>query len=161
LDIQIPRHEKAKFRASFELLVLIAEHPRMVQERRGQPRSNLRAPLLLLAQGWSVPTRTETQNLSKEGFFCHTRQAFAPGERLKFLLLLPAVTAVSECAKGTGLQGTAEVIRVLAGAADGDFSIACRLSGYSVATNIDFESKEMSAILSEPGQFEAWLNRER
>ena len=132
----------------------------MVQERRGQPRSDLRVPLLLLAHGWSVPTRTETQNVSKEGFFCHTRQAFAPGEMLRFLLLLPSTATVSESAKGTGLQGTAEVIRVLAHAADGDFSIACRLSGYRVITNIDLASEEMSAALSEPGQFEAWLDRE-
>lgn len=142
-------------------MVLIAEHPRMVQERRGQPRSNLRVPLLLLAQGWSVPTRTETQNLSKEGFFCHTPQVFAPGERLKFLLVLPTAATVSEFARGTGLQGTAEVIRVLARAADGDFSIACRLSGYRVVTDIDLASEEMSAALSEPGEFEAWLDRER
>jgi hypothetical protein len=96
-----------------------------------------------------------------EGFFCHTREVFAPGERLRFLLLLPGTAAVSEPAKGTGLQGTAEVIRVLARATDGNFSIACRLRAYRVVTNIDLASEEMSAVLAEPGQFEAWLERDR
>ncbi len=138
-------------------MVLIAEHARMIIERRDQSRSNLRVPLLLLAHGWPVPLRTETDNVSMDGFFCHTQEVFAPGDRLRFLLLLPAPARDSEPAKATCLQGTAEVVRVVACASGTDFGIGCRLSNYRVVTNIDLASEEMLAILSQAGRFEAWL----
>jgi len=128
----------------------------MITERRVQSRSNLRVPLLLLANGWSVPIRTETENLSMDGFFCHTEELFAPGDRLQFLLLLPAAARNSD-AKVTCLQGAAEVVRVRASAPERDYTIGCRLSGYRVITKFDPASEEMSAILSEPGRFAAWL----
>ncbi len=137
-------------------MVLIAEHARMITERRVQSRSNLRVPLLLLAQGWALPVRTETENVSMDGFFCRTRELFAPGDRFKFLLLLPAAARDSD-AKITCLQGTAEVVRIRSSAPGGEYAIGCRMSAYRVINNFDPASEEMSALLSEAGRFEAWL----
>jgi hypothetical protein len=95
-----------------------------------------------------------------DGFFCHTREAFAPGDRLKFLLLLPNAVKDSEPTRATCLQGIAEVVRVVSGTSGHSFSIGCRLSDYRVLTNPELSTVEISALLSEDGRFEAWLARE-
>jgi hypothetical protein len=92
-----------------------------------------------------------------DGFFCYTQEAFAPGERLKFLLLLPGPTRDCEPAKTTCLQGTAEVVRVVACPSGNEFGIACRLSGYRVVKDFHLVSEELAEFLSEAGRFEAWL----
>lgn len=129
----------------------------MTTERRGQSRTSLRVPLLLLPYGWLRPIQTETENVSMDGFFCRTREAFVPGDRLKFLLLLPNAVKDSEPARATCLQGIAEVVRVVAGASGHSFSIGCRLSDYRVLTNPELSAVELSALLSEDGRFEGWL----
>ena len=129
----------------------------MTTERRSQSRTSLRVPLLLLPCGWLRPIQTETENVSMDGFFCRTREAFAPGDRLKFLLLLPTAVKDSEATKATCLQGIAEVVRVVACASEYGFSIGCRLSGYRVLTNAELSATEISALLSEDGRFEVWL----
>lgn len=132
----------------------------MTTERRGQSRTSLRVPLLLLPCGWPRPIQTETENVSMDGFFCRIREAFAPGDRLKFLLLLPNAVKDSEAAKATCLQGIAEIVRVVSSASGHGFSIGCRLSGYRVLTDPELSTAEMSAFLSEDGRFEAWLKCE-
>lgn len=132
----------------------------MTTERRGQSRTNLRVPLFLLPTGWLRPIQTETENVSMDGFFCHTQEAFAPGDQLKFLLLLPAAIQEAEPSRATCLQGFAEVVRVVACASGYGFSIGCRLSGYRVLTNAELSAAEMSALLSEDGRFETWLRCE-
>lgn len=129
----------------------------MIMDRRGQSRSNLRVPLLLLPSGRTIPIRTVTNNVSMDGFFCHTQEAFAPGERLRFLLLLPGPTREREPGKTTCLQGTAEVVRVVACPSGKEFGIGCRLSGYRVVKNFQLLSEELAEFLSEAGRFEAWL----
>ncbi len=132
----------------------------MTTERRGQSRTSLRVPLLLLPDGWSRPIPTETENVSMDGFFCRTREAFAPGDRLKFLLLLPNAVTDSEGTRATYLQGIAEVVRVVSGTSSDSFSIGCRLSDYRVLTNPELSAVEISALLSEDGRFETWLAHE-
>lgn len=132
----------------------------MITERRGQSRTSLRVPLLLLPCGWLRPIQTETENVSMDGFFCRTHEAFAPGDQLKFLLLLPAAVTDSEPTRATCLQGIAEVVRVVACATGHGFSIGCRLSGYRVLIDPELSTTEISALLSEDGRFEAWLARQ-
>jgi hypothetical protein len=95
-----------------------------------------------------------------DGFFCRTREAFAPGDRLKFLLLLPAALKEAEASRATCLQGIADVVRIVACASGYGFSIGCRLSGYRVLTNPELSVTEMSALISEDGRFETWLRCE-
>lgn len=92
-----------------------------------------------------------------DGFFCRTQEAFAPGDRLTFLLLLPSAIKDSEANRATCLQGTAEVVRVIASASGCSFSIGCRLNVYRVLTNPELSVSEISALLSEEGRFEDWL----
>lgn len=130
----------------------------MTTERRCQSRTSLRVPLFLLPCGWLRPIQTETENVSMDGFFCRTREAFAPGDQVKFLLMLPTAPKESEPPRATCLQGIAEVVRVGTDAAAGyAFSIGCRLSGYRVLTNPELTAVELSTLLSEDGQFDAWL----
>ncbi len=128
-------------------MVLIAEYLRMTSERRAQSRSNLRAPVFVLRAGCTTALRTETEDVSMDGFFFYTHEPFAPGERLHFLLFLPAPARSAADAKTVGLQGLAEVTRVVTSPLRSEFGIGCRLVSYRVLPNIDTSSDGISSLL--------------
>src|SRR3954453_15345988 len=84
----------------------------MLIERRSCPRTELRVPLYLLPSGASLPVRTETENVGVDGFFCYSKHFFSPGERIKFLLLLPSAPVDSGSGSGIRVAGHAEITRV-------------------------------------------------
>jgi hypothetical protein len=112
----------------------------MTTERRSYGRTNLRVPLFLLPMGSSVPIRTETENVSINGFFCYTRYFFSPGDRLKFLLFLPAAAREPQSATGMCVHGEVQIIRVAVGLSQGTYGIGCRLSSYRVLPESDLLS---------------------
>lgn len=120
----------------------------MTSERRAQSRSNLRAPLFLLRAGCTIPLRAETENVSMDGFFLYVHEPFAPGEQLRFLLFLPAPARRAPDAKTVGLQGVAEVTRVVTSPSRSEFGIGCRLLTYRVLPNVDYSSDGIESLLA-------------
>lgn len=104
----------------------------MCIERRSCPRAELRVPLYLLPSGSSVPIRTETENVGVDGFFCYSRHFFSPGERVKFLLLLPSAPGDAASTLGIQVGGEAEITRVSVGPLHLNYGVACRLRSYHV-----------------------------
>jgi len=120
-------------------------------ERRTQPRTNLRLPVFLISPDRAIPVHTQTEDLSMEGFFCYTQELFAPGQRLRFLLLLPTARKDAQ-SRAMYLLGTAEVTRVSAGSSGTDFGVGCRLSEYRVLTSLDALNEEsiVAALVDPP-----------
>src|SRR4051794_12178774 len=104
----------------------------MLIERRSCPRTELRVPLYLLPSGARVPIRTETENVGVDGFFCYSRHFFSPGERVKFLLVLPSAPVDSASCAGIQVGGEAEITRVSVGPMPVNYGIACRLRSYHI-----------------------------
>ncbi|MFL6446637.1 MAG: hypothetical protein ACJ746_02970 [Bryobacteraceae bacterium] len=120
-------------------------------ERRGFPRAELRVPLYLLPVGSSLPIRTETENVGVDGFFCYSRFFFSPGERLKFLMLLPSAPVEGESGCGIRVGGEAEVTRVSVGPVHQNYGVACRLRSYHIlpASNL-LPSEEILVGMLDP-----------
>jgi hypothetical protein len=126
----------------------------MNTDRRSHIRVNLRLQLFLAASGASMPIRTETENVSMDGFFFHSEQLFPPGECLHFLLVLPGAAAgTMHSARVMCLKGAVEVVRVTASTAGPGFGIACRMSNYSVLLNPNVSTEEqiLAALTKEGG----------
>lgn len=109
----------------------------MTTERRSYGRTNLRVPVFLLPMGSSVSIRTETENVGVEGFFCYVRCLFSPGDRLKFLMVLPSAARESQSATGMCVHGEIEVVRVVVGPSHSTYGIGCRLCSYRILPESD------------------------
>jgi len=113
----------------------------MPTERRSHPRTHLRVPLFLLAKGATVPIRTETEDLSREGFYCYTEHQFLPGECLQFVMLLPPATRNPLSPGGLCLQGCVEVVRFTL-TSDARCGMGCHLTTYRVIANPELLTPE-------------------
>jgi hypothetical protein len=85
-----------------------------------------------------------TENIAIDGFFCYCRYPFSPGDRLKFLLLLPATDDHSRTGTGMYLCGHVEVVRVTVDGSQRGSGIGCRITGYSVLPDSDSLSLEQA-----------------
>jgi hypothetical protein len=106
-------------------------------------------PLFLVRSGSPVAIRTETENVTMDGFFCYVQELFSPGERLRFLLLLPAAEKGPQPLKVMYLKGTAEVVHMTA---DGTrCGMGCRLDGYRVLADSALSTTEeiLAALIQE------------
>lgn len=99
-------------------------------ERRKHARLTLRIPLLLFCAASDSPVQSETVNISSDGFYCTTREPFAPGDRLRCLLPIPAPpdTAESELY----IDAEVEVMRVRIDNKTPGFGLGCRIADYRV-----------------------------
>jgi hypothetical protein len=113
----------------------------MAIERRNQPRTNLRVPLYLLRMEDTIPIRTETEDLSLEGFYCYTERFFSPGEHCQFLMLLPPATKGSLGLGGLCLHGSMQVVRQTT-TSDMRYGLGCKLVSYRVLSNSEFLTPE-------------------
>ena len=85
---------------------------------------------MLAATGYSW--RTETANISSDGFLCNLPEPFEPGQHLHCIIVLVS-------AGGTGplyLEGEAEVVRIIVENSEPGFRIGFRLNGYHVRKNV-------------------------
>lgn len=122
--------------------------PRMTVERRGNTRTNLCVPVLILPPDASVPIQTQTENVSVDGFLCYTQYFFSPGDRVKVLLLLPPAAAETHSKAGVCIYGEAEITRVTVEPTCTRYGIGCRLSTYRVLPDCDvLAADEMIATL--------------
>jgi hypothetical protein len=135
-----------------EFVELRPEYPGMNSDRRGHTRVSLRLPLILISSATSSTIRSETEDVSMHGFFFRSTQMLSPGERLKFMLLLPGVAGALQPVRAMYLKGEVEVVRVTAFAGDSAFGIGCRMSHYRVFMNSDLlTGDELLAALIKEG----------
>jgi hypothetical protein len=124
-----PRRELSRIEAAKDSL--------MTTERRSYGRSNLRVPVFLLPMGSSISIRAETENVSLDGFFCHIGCLFSPGDRLKFLLVLPSAARESQSATGMCVHGEIEIVRVVVGPSNCTYGVGCHLCSYRILPESD------------------------
>jgi len=93
---------------------------------------SLRLPVLLFRNESEKPARGETTDISNDGFYCTTNEPFAPGERVRCLIALPALSGLKSDQRALCLDGTAEVVRITADERDAGFGIGCFISMYHV-----------------------------
>jgi hypothetical protein len=117
--------------------IQVAQDSLMTPERRSYARTNLRVPLFLLPMGSSVPIRTETENVGIDGLFCYVRHLLSPGDRVRFLLFLPAAARVPQSEKGMCVHGEVQVVRVTVGPSQYTYGVGCRLTSYRVLPKSD------------------------
>ena len=105
------------------------------EDRRKRTRLRLRLPVLLLRTESEAPLRTETVDISNNGFYCNTTQPFAPGEKLTCLIGLP-VRSTASPAFGDRfyLLADVDVVRIVLNNGSG-FGVGCRISEFRVLTN--------------------------
>jgi hypothetical protein len=101
------------------------------QDRRKRSRLGLKLPILLLRTESESPLRTETVDISNDGFYCSTTQPIAPGERLACVIALPAGSSGEEGRERLYLQAEVDVVRIVLNNGSG-FGIGCRIFDYSV-----------------------------
>ena len=97
-------------------------------ERRKRARLHLRLPVLLLRTESETPLWTETADINNNGFYCNTREPFAPGDRLTCLIGLPAQPSGSD---RLYLEAKVDVVRITVNDGSG-FGVGCRISQYHV-----------------------------
>lgn len=97
-------------------------------ERRTDVRLKLRMPILLFWAESENPVQSETVDISSRGFYCTTKEPFAPGDRLRCLLSLPVPRDSVE--SELYLDGEIEVMRVLVDNATPGFGLGCRIADY-------------------------------
>ena len=110
----------------------------MTVDRRKFPRIKLHLPVRLYSSEDSLPTETETVDISRDGFYCATDRPFEPGARLRCVLVLPDAGP-----GGSGhvrLEGTVEVIRISVGSGARAFGIGCCLRDYRLVESMEDEN---------------------
>jgi hypothetical protein len=96
---------------------------------------SLHLPVLLFRNESEKPSRGETTDISNDGFYCTTNEPFAPGERVRCLIALPALRDTLSNRTALCLDGTAEVVRITADERAAGFGIGCFLSSYRVVSS--------------------------
>lgn len=97
-------------------------------ERRKDARLELRVPVVLFGAACENPVLSETVNISKNGFYCATKEPFAPGDRLRCLLSISAPCDSTE--SELCLDAEIEVMRVLVDTSG--FGLGCRIGEYHI-----------------------------
>lgn len=100
-------------------------------ERRRSPRAALRWKLYLTGNGTRHPLRSETRDISRDGFYCLLDQPLRPGERIRCDIVVPTHNAQNPN-DVVYLRCTAQALRVEKIGAGAEFGIACRIEDYSV-----------------------------
>src|SRR5579864_5404526 len=97
----------------------------MTGERRRRSRFKLRCGIQLSRVGDHVIVKTQTDNLSVEGFYCTSDEPFSPGDRLECEVFL--------CGNSTGFPGPnlvlhrrVRVLRVEVRGLEPGFGVACQ-----------------------------------
>ena len=100
-------------------------------ERRSSPRAALHWTLYLTWNGATHPFRTETRDISKDGFYCLVDQPIRPGEQIECDIVVP--THSSQYPDDVVyLRCRAQAVRVEKIGAGSEFGLACRIEEYRI-----------------------------
>jgi hypothetical protein len=102
----------------------------LIMERRKHARLTLRVRVLIRSAEFKDPVPSETVNISTNGFYCTTKEPFAPGDRLRALLSIPPPDDSIE--GELYLDANIEVMRVCAINVASVFGLGCRIAEYQV-----------------------------
>jgi hypothetical protein len=111
-------------------------------ERRTHSRSYLHLPAFLVREGREICLSTETENLSKDGFFALVESAFTPGERLRFVILLSDSSGETQVSARVAVYGEVRVIRVVTVPGGDRYGIGCQLTRYRVLADAGSRTTE-------------------
>jgi len=103
----------------------------MNNDRRKHRRLNLHLPVFLSRANGDFMS-SETVNISTNGFYCRTKQAFTPGETLRCVISLQCDRSPG-AEEGLCLDADVEVVRVIATGSDSDFGMGCQIQNYRIA----------------------------
>jgi PilZ domain len=102
------------------------------QERRRRPRLSLALPVVLTRPGTEAAIDAMTENISSEGFYCHTASEFWTDEILNCEVSLPGDQVSSVPEDGLRLSCEVRVVRVVSRGAQQGFGVACHLEDYTM-----------------------------
>jgi hypothetical protein len=78
------------------------------------------------------PLKTETLDISNNGFYCITTRPFVPGEKLTCLIGMPGRSSSKlESKSRFYLEAEVKVVRIVVNSGSG-FGVGCRISDYRV-----------------------------
>lgn len=106
-----------------------------IMERRRRARVALHWQLTLLRKGEGHEIRSETKNISSEGFYCLCDEAVTPGERLDCVILTP-LRAGPESPDVLRLYCRVKVARVELSSDGQKYGIGFRIEDYSVVDSV-------------------------
>jgi hypothetical protein len=115
------------------------------EERRKRKRIALRWPVRLFRQPSTPSVESTTENLTSNGFYCVSREAFHLGERLECIIAIPA-GSFGYSASPIRLQCRVRVTRV-EDQRDG-FGLGCYIEDYDLLVNSAHQAQKAPA--SEP-----------
>lgn len=106
----------------------------MCFDRRRKSRLNLRVHVVLVRTGWPSPLRihSETENVSVDGFFCHSCESFGLGDCLDFVMDLQSATGRQRDGETFCIEGVGQVARITATSMEAGFGIGVRIKSYRV-----------------------------
>lgn len=100
-------------------------------ERRRSPRAPLHWTMYLMCIGARHPLRTETRDLSRDGFYCLLDHPIRPGERIQCEIVVPTHNS-QDPDDIVYLRCRAQAVRVEKIEAGAEFGLACRIEDYCV-----------------------------
>jgi len=102
-----------------------------LNERRNTRRAPLRWTVYVVAGHSTHPFRTETRDISMDGFYCVMDRPITAGERIECDILVPTHNSL---AAGTAvyLRCRATVVRVEQTGTPGHFGVACAIEDYTL-----------------------------
>jgi PilZ domain len=104
-------------------------------DRRRRHRVRLAYPIRLQQPGDGLGLVTKTEDLSCEGFFCISEQAFSTHETIECELVI-TTDQPGETEHDMVLRFHAKVVRVVPQGPRGAFGVACRFEDYTIARQI-------------------------
>lgn len=103
-----------------------------MDEGRKHKRVRMRCAVALWDPRKGHVTRTDTENLSCDGFYCVCSEPYAPGEELEASLEVPCRYWNGRPADCLILQCKVEVVRVVLHSSRDDYEVACRIRDYAI-----------------------------
>ena len=103
----------------------------MALSGRKRKRVRVHWPVRLWRQREMMPVESTTENLSSEGLYCITREAFKPGEHLQCMMVIPETVVGLEFPILLECHVTIRRVENL----PHGFGLGCHIEDYSLATS--------------------------
>lgn len=105
-------------------------------DRRRSPRVALHWTIYLNLRQNGYPIRTQTRDISKDGFYCLLDQPLTPGERIDCDIVVP-IHGSQRSDDVVYLRCDSQVVRVEKIGTGEEFGLACRIEDYRIVHSQD------------------------